>query len=115
MYQSSSQTADELDLFALNLESLLADISNRNSHFVLITGNFNVKSRNWSTYDTTTSEGAHLDYLMTLYGLNQFITEPTHILEHSSSCIDLLSHQTNQTLSGTLEYILLFTQSAITR
>ena len=27
---------------------------------------------------------------MTLYGLNQLITEPTHILEHSSSCIDLI-------------------------
>ena len=27
---------------------------------------------------------------MTLYDLNQLITEPTHVLEHSSSCIDLL-------------------------
>ena len=27
---------------------------------------------------------------MTLYGLNQLLTEPTHILEHTSSCIDLI-------------------------
>ena len=43
----------------LNLETLLVDISNRNPHFVLITGEFNAKLRNWSTYDITTSEGAH--------------------------------------------------------
>ena len=80
LYRSPSQATDEFDLFMLNLESLLADISNRHPHFVRITRDSNVKSRNWSTYDSTTSEGAHLDYLMTLYGLNQLITEPTHIL-----------------------------------
>ena len=78
LYRSPSQTFDQFDLFMLNLESLLADIPNHNPHFVLITGYFNAKSRNWSTYDTTISEGAHLDSLMTLYGLNQLITEPTH-------------------------------------
>ena len=57
--RSPSQTTDEFDLFMLNLEALLIDISNRNPHFVLITGDFNAKSRNCSTYDTTTSEGAH--------------------------------------------------------
>ena len=47
----------------LNLEALLVDISNRNRHFVLIAGNFNATSKNWSTYYTATSEGAHLDSL----------------------------------------------------
>ena len=93
---------------------MLVDTSNRNSHFVLITGDFNAKSRNWSTYDTTTLEGDYLDSHMTLYDLNRLISEPKHILKHSCSCIDLFS-PTNQILSGTLEYILLFTESAITR
>ena len=90
MYRLPSQATDESDLFMLNLESLLADISNRNLHFVRITFDFNAKSRIWSTYDTKTSRGAHLDSPMTLYGLNQLKAEPSHILDHSSSCIDLI-------------------------
>ena len=71
-------------------------ISNRNPHFVLITGDFNAKTRTWSTYDTTTLEGAHLDSLMTLYGLNQLTTEPTHISKHSSSCTGrIFTNQSN--------------------
>ena len=59
-------------------------------------GDFNAKSSNWSSNNTTTAEGAQLDYLTSLYGMKQVITEPTHILENSSSCIDLIfSNQPN--------------------
>ena len=80
--RSPSQTTDEFYLFMVNLETLLADISNGTPHFVLITGDFNAKFRNWSTNDTANAEGAYLDFLMTLYGLNKLITKPTSILEH---------------------------------
>ena len=90
LYRSPSQTADEFDLFMLNLEKLLVDRSNRKTHFVLITSDFNAKSRNWSTNDTTTAEGGHLNSLVTLQYLNQLIIEPTHILEHYSTCINLI-------------------------
>ena len=43
---SPSQTTDEFDLFMINLDTLLVDTSNRNLHFVLITGDFNAKSKN---------------------------------------------------------------------
>ena len=57
---------------------------------------FNAKSSNLSSNDTTTAEGVQLDYLTSLYGMKQVITEPTHILENSSSCIDLIfSNQPN--------------------
>ena len=57
---------------------------------------FNTSSSNWSSNNTTTAEGAQLDYLTSLYGLKQVITEPTHILENSSSCVDLIfSNQPN--------------------
>ena len=37
-----------------------------------------------------------LNYLTSLYGMKQAITEPTHILENCSSCIDLIfSNQPN--------------------
>ena len=90
MHRSPSQTADEFDLFMLNLEKLLVDRSNRKTHFVLITSDFTAKSRNWSTNDTTTAEGGHLKSLVTLQYLNQLIIEPTHILEHYSTCINLI-------------------------
>ena len=51
---------------------------------------FNTKSSNWSSNDTTTAEGAQLDYFTSLYGMKQVIIEPTHILESSASCIDLI-------------------------
>ena len=57
---------------------------------------FNAKSSNWSSNDTTTAKNAKLDYLTSLYGMKQVKTEPTHILENSSSCIDLIfSNQPN--------------------
>ena len=82
--------------FTTNLEKLVTNISSTNPHFILLIGDFNTKSSNWSPNDTTTAEGAQLDYLTPLYGKKQVITEPTHILENSSSCRDLIfSNQPN--------------------
>ena len=43
-----------------------------------------------SSNDTATAEGVQLYYFTSLYGMKQVITEPTHILESSSSRIDLI-------------------------
>ena len=45
---------------------------------------------NLSSNDTKTSEGAQLDYRTSLSGMKQVTTKPTHILESSASCIDLI-------------------------
>ena len=96
MYRSPGQTFDDFNSFTTNLEKLVVNISNTNPHFILMIGDFNAKSSNWSSNDTTTAEGAQLDYLTLLYGMKQVITEPTHVLENSSSCIDLIfSNQPN--------------------
>ena len=52
-----------------------------NLDFILMIEDFHAKSHNWSYNDTTTAEGAQLDYLTSLCGLKQVITESTHILE----------------------------------
>ena len=78
LYRSPSQTFDEFYSFITNLEKMVLDISWNNPYFILITGDFNAKSSNWSSNDTTTAEGAQLDYLTSLYGMKQVITEPTH-------------------------------------
>ena len=69
MYRSPSQTTDDFNSFTTNLEKLLGNISSTNPHFVLMIGDFNDKSSNWSSKDTTTAEGAQLDYLTLLYGM----------------------------------------------
>ena len=96
MYRSPSQTSDDFNSFTTNLEKLVVNISSTNPHFILMIGEFTAKSRNWLSNDITTAEGAQLDYLTSLYGMKQVITEPTHLLENSSSCIDLIfSNQPN--------------------
>ena len=57
---------------------------------MILLGDFNAKSKSWSINDTTTEEGTILENLTSLFGLNQLISDPTHILQHSSSCIDLI-------------------------
>ena len=69
---------------------MLSDINSSNPHFSIILGDFNARSNNWWQGDTQTSEGSRIDYLTTSSGFQQIISEPTHILKNSSSCIDLI-------------------------
>ena len=92
LYRSPSQTFDEFQSFISNLEKILININSFNPHFVILLGEFNTKSKSWSVNDTTTEEGKILENLTSLYGngMKQLISAPTHILQHSSSCIDLI-------------------------
>ena len=53
-------------------------------------GNFNARSKSWLPYDIISPEGTEIDSLATMHGLQQLLSEPTHLLSHSSSCIDLV-------------------------
>ena len=90
LYRSPSQTSDEFQSFISNLEKLLININSFDPHLVILLGDFNAKSKSWSINDTTTEEGTILENVTFLLGLNQLISDPTHILQHSSSCIDLI-------------------------
>ena len=50
---------------------------------------FNAKSKGWCAINITSFEGSELDFLTSQFGLSQII-EPTHILDNSRSCIDLI-------------------------
>ena len=43
-------------------------------------GNFNVRSSNWCKYDISNNEGVQIDSVTSTHGLEQLISEPTHIL-----------------------------------
>ena len=90
LYQSPSQTPDEFDSLINDFEKLIIDIYSRKADFVLMIGDFNAKSCHWSIIDTTTPEGARLGSITSLYGMKQLISEPTHILQQSSSRIVLI-------------------------
>ena len=53
-------------------------------------GDIDAKSCNRSTNDTTTPEGAQLDYITSFYGMKQLISEPSHILHQSSGCMEII-------------------------
>ena len=87
---SPSQTSDEFQSFVSNLENLLINITNYNLHFVILLGKFNAKSKSWTVNNTATEEDTILENLSSFYGMKELVSAPTHILQHSTSCIDLI-------------------------
>ena len=50
---------------------------------------FDAKFCNWYSHDKTSLELA-IGNITSKFGLHQFINEPTHLLQNSFSCIDLI-------------------------
>ena len=80
IYRSRSQSQDDFATFSDNFEMTLD----------LVLGDFNAKLSRWHDKDSSTSEGISVENITSQFGLHQIINEPTHILENSSSCIDLI-------------------------
>ena len=73
-----------------NFELTFDKIHENNPFMTIVLGDVNAKSNNWCKSDITSLEGSKVDTIANSYGLNQLIQEPTHILNSSSSCIDLI-------------------------
>lgn len=112
MYRSPSQTNDEFEQFLKSFEEILISISERNPSFIVILGDFNARSASWWAENITNFEGSQTELLTTYYNLFQLISEPTHILQNSRSCIELIS--TNQPNMLSLEYIQAFSHRVTT-
>ena len=89
IYRSPSQTAVEFDEFLSNLEKLLNFVKQLQPSFTIILGDFNARSKSWWPDDIASPEGTDIDSLTTVHGLQQLISEPTHLLPNSLFCIDL--------------------------
>ena len=61
----------------------------KNPFLTVALGDFNAKSQTWSKNDKASYEWPKLDILTCSHELHQLINEPTHLLDSSSSCIDL--------------------------
>ena len=90
LYRSPSQTNTVFNDFLSNFEKLLQELSALNPDFSIILGDFNARSKSWWKSDINTIEGTKIDSVTTSYGLQQLITQPTHLLANSSYCIDLI-------------------------
>ena len=89
-YRSPSQTISQFDDFLSSFEKLFDDVQILQPAFTVILGDFNARSKSWWSGDLTTMEGTRLDSLVSTHGFHQLISEPTHILRNSLSCIDLI-------------------------
>ena len=90
LYRLPNQSQDEFETFTNKLEIILDKIFETNPFLVIALGNFNVKLSQWYKNDKTTTGGSKIANLTSQYGLKQIMNQPTHILNNSSSCIDLL-------------------------
>ena len=89
-YRSPSQSQDDFATFSDNFEMTLDLASKKNPFLIVVLGDFNAKLSQWHDKDSSTSEGISIENITSQFGLHQIINEPTHILENSSSCIDLI-------------------------
>ena len=69
---------------------MLNVISSFKPDFSIILGDFNARSKSWWQNDINTGESTKIDALISYHGLHQSISQTTHILANSSSCIDLI-------------------------
>ena len=90
LYRSPGQTQSELDIFTKKFELLLSKIYAENFICVIITGDFNCRSTEWWENDAENNEGRLFEPFASELGLHQLISEPTHLMDDSKSCIDLI-------------------------
>ena len=90
VYRSPSQNETEFDNFMMNFELMLSKMNAENPYSFIITGDFNCRSTQWWENDAENNEGKLFEPLTSDLGLNQLISEPTHLIGNSKSCIDLI-------------------------
>ena len=97
IYRSPSQNRGEFDNFCTNFDILLNYINDESSLCSTVTGDFNARCSRWWKNDTTKLQGQELDYLTLSAGYNQITDKPTHVINNSMSCNDLI-FRTNRSL-----------------
>ena len=103
----TGQSQDEFHNFPTNLEMKLGDSFNSNPFLTAVIGGDNAKLSKWPKGDISTIERGKIDILTSQFGLSQIIKEPTHTLENSSSCIELIfTTQPNMVLESGVHHSL---------
>ena len=90
IYRSPSQNQDEFKNFCTNFDILLNNINGELPLYSTVTGDLNARGSRWWKNDITNYQGQELDLLTLSSGYNQIIDKPTHLINTSMSCIDLI-------------------------
>ena len=90
LYRSPSQSSDEFDTFCSNLNLFLSNINDLNPASSIVNGDFNARTSKWWSSDKETFEGRAIHSLTTSAGYTQLIDQPIHVINNSSSCINLV-------------------------
>ena len=90
IYRSPSQSSDEFDLFLSRLELVIEHMRHEKPDCIILTGDFNSKTKQWWPDGEEMNEGVLLNQLIESFSMTQLIDQPTHILTNSSSLIDLI-------------------------
>ena len=107
IHRSRTQDQNEFDNFTINFELMLSKMHAENPFCVIIAGDFNCRSTQWWENDIENNEGKLFEPIIADIGLHQLISEPTHLIGDSKSCIDLFS-LINQTFLSSLVFIRLY-------
>ena len=90
LYRSHSQNRDEFGTFLDNLELNFDHMAYKNPYLIVVLGDFNAKLNYWYSNNSTDIEGLQTDILTSTFGFHEIVNKATHILNKSSSCIDLI-------------------------
>ena len=90
IYRSPSQNQDEFKDFCTSFDILLNNINDKFPLCSIVTGDFNARCSSWWENDITNLQGQELDSLTLSAGYNHIIDKPTHVINTSMSCIDLI-------------------------
>ena len=87
---SIPKSIPEFEEILSNFDTLLNHIKQFRPSFTIILGNFSARSKSWWPEDVTSYEGIHIESLSTTHGLQQLISDLTHLLPNSPSFTDLI-------------------------
>ena len=87
---SSSQNQEEFLIFWTNFEIPLSQLNDESPLCSIVTGDFNARCTNWWKDDITNSADREIASLTSSAAYTQNIDKPTHLINNSMSCIDLI-------------------------
>ena len=90
LYRSPSQSHDEFENFCIKFDILLSQINDEIPICSVITGEFNAPCSRWWRNDITNFAGKEIVFPTSSAGYTQIIDKPTHVMNKSKSCIDLI-------------------------
>ena len=90
LHRSPSQSQAELEVFISKFDLMLSKMALENSYCIVIAGDFHARPAQWWENNFENDAGRIFEPFTADMGLEQLISQPTHIIGESQSNIDLI-------------------------